>query len=121
MILERWITHNDIAAMIREAHSKGYDMAEICKAADEARSANDLKAAAEAVKAAPKNYKTIAVAYRKPGEDVKVAQGIQWSNGTVHVEDGHGVVSGREASLNSLRHTVDSRNIEHHIVYTDET
>lgn len=120
MILDRWITSDDIAVMIREAHGKGFDMAGIYKATDETRGANELKAAAEAAKATPKKHRTIVVSYRKPDQDVKVAQGIQWPDGILHVEEGHGAVSGSERSLDSLRSTMERHNIKYHIVYTDE-
>jgi hypothetical protein len=82
--------------------------------------AKELRDAAEAAKSEPSRYKAIVVAYRKPGMAVKTAHGAVKPGGAVSVQEGHGVVSGWEPSLDSLRDTMDRNHMEHHIAFIDE-
>jgi hypothetical protein len=124
---------HDVARVIRHMAERGGhgDLTPIHEASDGVRGKLDamprtklplehdeLKAAVDAANASPDRPRTFAVAYRNPRGAVKVAHGTHYSNGRVHVEDGHGVFSGYENSMNDLEEIIGDR--EYHIDYTDE-
>jgi hypothetical protein len=100
---------------------KRYDIPTLVEYAEEPTEDQELKDAAEAATSLPKKWKPFVVAYRNPGsKDVKVAQGVERPGGSIVVEDGHGMVSGFEPSLDDLRSTMKHAHVTYHITFMDE-
>lgn len=128
MAIPTYITADELAIMIREAHSKGFDMTGIHKAADETRGkteeaqkADELKAAVVAAKTSSDRPRTFAVAYRNPRGAVKVAHGVEYSNKSIHIESGNNTIGGYEDTLADMHKEAKTHHGDaYHFDYTDE-
>lgn len=126
------LTPHMLAGEIHRLYEEGEDLAPVhqvsnaiqiskgVSVAAQAQPDHELKAAVEAAKTSAEKPRTFAIAYRNNRNALKVAHGVEYQDGQVEVENGHGIVSGWEDSMVDLKETLVKHDRPHHIDYTDE-